>query len=392
MSQSITVKPAHPKAIRTEDNAGRITQLDGIRGIAILLVMGFHYINNQYSAIGHPLPLVPRILLFSTHFGWCGVDLFFVLSGFLIGSILLKNRGKSHFFKTFYIRRFCRIIPVYFLLLLVFMGLMHSPWYTTDAYLFEKPLPMASYFLFLQNFLMGSRHHFGPEALTHTWSLAVEEQFYLLIPFIVYYIRPKYLLHFILFLIVLGPICRQIYPSWYQSYTLLACRIDSPGFGLLIAWLLYNQRTRTYITTNIKMLLWVFIPIFIVCTTLVALAVVGRFNHSLLAIDFSCLILLAVCLPRGPLHRLLTQKWLIQLGALSYFIYLFHPMINGLLHLVILHQLTPVLDSPAAYGLTLLALIITLVLAKVSYRYFEQPLINYGHSFKYGDQKKLSIS
>src|SRR6478736_2795435 len=110
----------------------RYKPLDGLRGIAILVVLGFHYINNQYASMD-PMALnrVEKILMKTTYFGWCGVDLFFVLSGFLIGSILLKNRGAENFFKAFYVRRFLRIIPIYYLLLVIFIIVKQTPIYQT---------------------------------------------------------------------------------------------------------------------------------------------------------------------------------------------------------------------------------------------------------------------
>ena len=102
----------------------RIKQLDGLRGLAVLFVVAFHYINNQISnglVDQQSATTFQKILLKATYFGWVGVDLFFVLSGFLIGSILLRNKKSINLFKTFYIRRFVRIIPIYYLLLLVFL-------------------------------------------------------------------------------------------------------------------------------------------------------------------------------------------------------------------------------------------------------------------------------
>ncbi|MFN7140591.1 MAG: acyltransferase family protein, partial [Limisphaerales bacterium] len=93
------------------ENPSRIPELDGIRGIAILLVVLAHYF---------VLPVGPGFAaanFLGTFFGlaWSGVDLFFVLSGFLIGGILLDAKASNNFFKVFYTRRVCRIFPLYFL-------------------------------------------------------------------------------------------------------------------------------------------------------------------------------------------------------------------------------------------------------------------------------------
>ena len=97
--------------------SSRTPELDGIRGIAILLVLIWHYpINQIRGEHGSVFHLVQQSLGWT----WSGVDLFFVLSGFLIGGTLLDNRRASNYFQVFYIRRACRIVPLYFLLLLAF--------------------------------------------------------------------------------------------------------------------------------------------------------------------------------------------------------------------------------------------------------------------------------
>ena len=319
----------------------------------------------------------------ATYFGWCGVDMFFVLSGFLIGSILLKNRGKENYFKAFYIRRFFRIIPIYYLLLLCFILLRYTPLYSPDAYIFEKDIPIGYYFLFLQNFVMGARNHFGPEALTPTWSLAVEEQFYLITPLIVYWLKPKYLVWIILFMICVAPVCRYFSTNWYQKYTLLSSRIDSPGFGFLLAWLLYNERSSAFIRKHIGTIRWVAVPFLIVSTILYAASMAGVFNHSILAVNFALIILIVLFLEKGLLYRVLTSKVLVVTGALSYFLYLFHEMINGVYHIYFLHEKMPVLHGLPDYAVTLGALVTLFVLARLSYKYLEQPQIRFSHSFAY---------
>ena len=80
----------------------RIPQIDGLRAIAILLVISFHYVNNQ---LVNATDKIAKFFCFVTSFGWAGVDLFFVLSGFLIGSILIANKQKNKYFSTFYIEK-----------------------------------------------------------------------------------------------------------------------------------------------------------------------------------------------------------------------------------------------------------------------------------------------
>jgi peptidoglycan/LPS O-acetylase OafA/YrhL len=154
--------------------------LDGLRGLAILMVMLFHYATGLTSqSTGQ------RMVRAVAAFGWTGVDLFFVLSGFLITGILLDTREDDGYFSSFYVRRVLRIFPVYYLSLLVcfFVAPILLPGIAGSL-----PLPSQRiwFVLYLQNW-MGILVDGGRQMLMgHFWSLAIEEQFYLVWPWIVY--------------------------------------------------------------------------------------------------------------------------------------------------------------------------------------------------------------
>src|SRR5438309_218918 len=119
----------------------RLTQLDGIRGLAILLILAWHFVAIQIQAEPGTLPWYLRRALGLT---WSGVDLFFVLSGFLIAGILLDQRNATNFFKVFYFRRVCRIFPLYFLVLLLFIlviAIVDLP-SKEFRWLFGDPMPL----------------------------------------------------------------------------------------------------------------------------------------------------------------------------------------------------------------------------------------------------------
>jgi peptidoglycan/LPS O-acetylase OafA/YrhL len=362
----------------------RILPLDGLRAVAILMVLGFHFLNNQYGQMDiATLNTLEKILMKSTYFGWCGVDLFFVLSGFLIASILFKNRGSSNFFKAFYVRRFVRIVPIYYLLLLIFLACKYAPWYDAGAYIFEKEIPIGYYFLFLQNFMMSAAGNFGAEALTPTWSLAIEEQFYLIIPLVIYFLKPKYILCFILFCLIVAPVSRYMSVNWYQKYTLLSSRIDSPAMGVLVAYIMQKEKFRNYVLNNSRLLKFISLVTLSLCGLIYVFSDPGIFNHSLIAFNFAIILIIVLNSNKGFVYSFLTNKIFIQIGGLSYFIYLYHQLINGTLHLVVLKHKVPVLDSISAILISIAALAITWILAKISFRYFETPLITYSHSIKY---------
>src|SRR5919199_1508083 len=202
----------------------RYPELDGLRGIAILMVVAYHY------------ELAPFL---------SGVDLFFVLSGFLLGGILLEKKEAPNYFKAFYVRRICRIFPLYFLCLLVFLILLPVTlgWLFGDSIgmLAGDSLPLWSYFTFTHNFAMAQLGGWGTLWLAHTWSLAVEEQFYLILPLLICSFSRERLPYLLVGLILAAPLWRAFLYNFHPygglaSYVLLPCRADSLLVGVLCAY------------------------------------------------------------------------------------------------------------------------------------------------------------
>jgi peptidoglycan/LPS O-acetylase OafA/YrhL len=162
---------------------GHILALDGLRGVAILLVVATHFVSNlRITADGWAWPLVAF-----AHAGWAGVDLFFVLSGFLITGILVDARGSGSYFKAFYARRALRILPAYYgFLFAIFVLLPLLNLGAGDNYMLARQ-HQGWYWLHLTNVMMaiGTLPGHGPYPNTLFWSLAVEEQFYFIWPAIV---------------------------------------------------------------------------------------------------------------------------------------------------------------------------------------------------------------
>jgi peptidoglycan/LPS O-acetylase OafA/YrhL len=181
-------------AARREDKAGSgaLPGLDGYRALAVLLVLLFH------ARIGDP----PHAFL---EVGWIGVQLFFVLSGFLISGLLLrsKNQPLGPYLRAFYGRRFLRIAPLYYgyiSLLLAAVLLTHRETPTTSQFLFAAT--------YTYNFFHASSHFVPSMTMTHLWSLAVEEQFYFVWPLVLYFCPERWLKRFLVFLVVMGPLVR----------------------------------------------------------------------------------------------------------------------------------------------------------------------------------------
>ena len=159
--------------------------LDGIRGLAIAMVLVWHYITVPFSESSSP---VLRFLSHVTLQSWSGVDLFFVLSGFLIGGILIDAKGSEHYFRTFYIRRAFRILPIYVVACLAYFPV--SRWALSGFQGTMKPaMPWYIYATFTQNFWLASgRWHVWRSP---TWSLAIEEQFYVTLPLLIFLVPAK---------------------------------------------------------------------------------------------------------------------------------------------------------------------------------------------------------
>jgi peptidoglycan/LPS O-acetylase OafA/YrhL len=211
-----TDRPQAPDASR------HVPSLDGVRGLAVLLVLAFHAWPSQWTA-----------------FGWMGVDLFFVLSGFLITGILADGRDTAHRARTFYIRRILRIMPLYYavlILMFVVLPLVHRPANLVYTQLSHDQL---WYWTYTSNWLLGLQipPHFN--YMNHFWSLAVEEQFYLMWPLIVWHTSRRTALRIAAAAIVGALICRIVLADagvwWLATYFLTPCRVDALAVGSVVA-------------------------------------------------------------------------------------------------------------------------------------------------------------
>ena len=220
----VVTKPSSELDVRPAATA-RIPALDGLRGIAILLVLLWH---------GMFGPLFDtRVATYVISVGrlfWSGVDLFFVLSGFLIGGILLDSKDSPRYFATFYLRRAYRILPVYGAVV-AFYYLKHIPAYFLHGSPDQARIPFLAYAMFTQNFWMALGIS-GGIGLAATWSLAVEEQFYLTAPLIVRRLNRVRLAYVLSAVVVLSPLLRVlvVYGSHLGKrapYVLMPCRADA---------------------------------------------------------------------------------------------------------------------------------------------------------------------
>jgi peptidoglycan/LPS O-acetylase OafA/YrhL len=208
--------------------------LDGVRGLAILAVLLYHGVLYAGSRSNHAVDETLRQIV---SFGWSGVDLFFVLSGFLITGILLDSRNSPNYYRSFYMRRVLRIFPLYFAFLAGFIFVLPviGRWDSMVAVVRENQV---WYWTYLVNWRIGTEGWTEFFELGHFWSLAVEEQFYLVWPFVVMSFRPATLARICIGLVV-GALALRIWLV-FSGFPILAyvstpARLDALGLGALLA-------------------------------------------------------------------------------------------------------------------------------------------------------------
>ena len=216
-----------------EAKPGRVPVLDGLRGIAILLVMFRHSVDGMSLATP-----IDRVVYQLGRLGSNGVDVFFVLSGFLITGILLDTRGRSDYFSRFYFRRTVRIFPLYYITLAALFLL--APRFVdprATSFLMDSGGKQIWYWTYLSNWLFASRGYYG--GLAHFWSLAVEEQFYVLWPTVVLLAGPRRMpavcLSAIGLTVLARVACAATDVSMLAIYVMTITRLDGLAVGSLLA-------------------------------------------------------------------------------------------------------------------------------------------------------------
>ncbi len=343
------------------EQPSRIGALDGLRGVAILLVLGFHLFGSPLSNV-YPNSYFVRVL----DLGWCGVDLFFVLSGFLIGGILLDHRDSTRYYGTFYLRRACRILPPYLLAIVIleplarFTGSGRTPWYT---------------YAFTANFA----YVFGTiwVGMWHLWSLAAEEQFYLILPPFLRW-RPKAILVVAAVVVLASPLVR--YFEWH-AFGYLGARFLPPGHsdGLLAGVVIaYGVRRAPTLFQRIEPVLR---PLILgLAGVMLLFAGFGWTNrelpvavagYSICTILFGITVASTVVSPRK--WRWLSDPQLRLIGRYSYTIYLVHYPLYWLF-------------AGVSYPLAVcVSVIVSFAIAPLSWHILESRMISFGHTFGYSE-------
>jgi peptidoglycan/LPS O-acetylase OafA/YrhL len=336
----------------------RIPQLDSVRGLAVLLVLIHNTDTDLYTG-------------FVARNGWMGVDLFFVLSGFLITGILLDTKNAEGYFRNFYARRCLRIWPLYYCALL-FMFVVVPLVRPSEAHQIFEPrsMPWWSYFVYLQNFLVPSITR-ATGLLAVTWSLAVEEQFYLVWPLVVRFCSRKTLGRITVAVICLDPALRfLLVQRGFNVYPNSFCRLDGLMWGALLALLFRAEtfRRERYVPIAGTALL-IAAPLAILTADRILWAV-----YSFTALASVSFVYLAMSSKNKWLQRVLSNRFLIYSGVISYGIYLLEKIpIDAVksLHL-------------SAHPLIVLAVTgaITFLMATLSWNLLEKPALRLKRFFE----------
>jgi peptidoglycan/LPS O-acetylase OafA/YrhL len=307
----------------------QIPALDGIRGIAIFAVV-------LHNATGMPLAPSSRWLhvfpLLGSR-GWIGVQLFFALSGFLITAGLLDSQGTPHYFRNFYAKRALRILPLYYAVLLALLVIL--PQFMAVPYRHDHQGPL---WLFVGNWTNSFPYGFG-----HFWSLAVEEQFYLIWPLVVWRLAPPRLLSACAWIAVAALLLRCMLAAcgtdWWTLYSNTACRMDALAIGGAAACVLRIPAFKDAAYKRQSAVAAAALLVFLAGIPLTHMYDIGRwtgetFGYSLLAVSSGAFVLWAAIADPGGAHRaarLLSWAPLRSVGRYSYAIYIFHNLLHWLI-------------------------------------------------------------
>jgi peptidoglycan/LPS O-acetylase OafA/YrhL len=383
--------PASSPPFPPIDFKTRLPSLDGIRALAITLVFVHHFGGGSHGGA-----FLRAVNEFRKR-GWMGVDLFFVLSGFLITGILFDTRNDSHFFSRFYARRSLRIFPLFYLVAAVLLAL-------TPVFHYQWRWLQLTFLAYIGNFfgnydfslyeVLSANHPNAKIFLGHIWSLCVEEQFYLLWPFVVWAVRDRVRLIAtatglsVLALLFRCAMCFHFDPEIVDRWVprTLPFRMDSLLLGAILALVLRGPVADAWQRAS----KWIFLA-----ASVVSIAIYARgdaaFNwqftigYSFVAIASAGLI--GTSLRSGSLpSRLFSLKPLRSLGRYSYGFYIFHVLYGWawIQFLVFISAKT----SMALGGIIALTVnfAATFLISKLSYELFEVRFLRYKTQFEYDSE------
>jgi peptidoglycan/LPS O-acetylase OafA/YrhL len=348
--------------------------LDGLRGVAILAVFLFHFGGGSHKATSLPI----RVWLTIVHGGWMGVDLFFVLSGFLITGILYDTAHKKNKIRNFYARRTLRIFPLFYGVLFGFLLLtpvLHLHWHPGHAL----------YFLYLYNMvpvldpgLNSPGHAMVPN---HLWSLAVEEQFYLLWPFVVWLVRDRRKLLWTALAIMITSFTLRLIivlrGDTQNVYALLPTRADSLLFGAAVALLVRGPDGQRLSIGPVALVSGMLSLAILLSGHISAYRVqlISTAGYTAIGVFFACIVYWAQQ-DHGWVTRIFGTRWLRFFGRYSYGLYIYQGFLLEFMFRRV-HFIQRWVHSETIGGLLFITISMGIILAisMLSYHLFEEPIL-----------------
>jgi peptidoglycan/LPS O-acetylase OafA/YrhL len=375
------------------DNRQRrfVPSLEGVRGYGFLFIFLAHYFGIAESKVHGTWWLYPLFLI--GEISWIMVPAFFVLSGYLICGILYATRDREGYFKIFYSRRILRILPLYYLTLLA-VGCVDSLRGLTLGTQFW------SHFLCIQNLLpgyRGGRPWVSSTQIIHLWSIAVEEQFYLLWPLVIWACRGRRTLLRVTCLLI-GLCCAlRVAAPWIHInrlviYSWTPTRVDAILLGAVIA-IIGHDKIYERIEPFAKYVALAGIGGLMFVAAKTGTGLPTGYLRSAIMIPVGNLtaaaIIVAVKQEGSLLCRICSLKWACWLGGRSYSMYLFHFTYLSWFLAVVYPALARYMPHSCALVITSgIALTLTLALGDLSFRFVEVPAFHLKSRLKYGPEKK----
>jgi peptidoglycan/LPS O-acetylase OafA/YrhL len=378
------------RGLRAERRDGYIPALDGLRGAAVILVMLYHFV----GTLPRPQSSLARLLSALSMGGWVGVDLFFVLSGFLITGILLRAKSGQNYFLNFYARRFLRIFPLYYAALsfLFFVVPRFVPLDAGSRRVYALQGWLWTYAANIETAMHG-QFDFTSRVLdlAHLWSLSVEEHFYFIWPLVVWSLGERAIFRVSAGVCLLVPVLRctmlaaHVFPGTVYTFTL--CRIDALTLGALVALLARRPGGLAAVGGVAR---WAG------AISAAFLAVIFGLRHSLdqwhwsmTTLGYSMVdlgaaaLLVPVALGAGVLHRIFAGRLLRTVGKYSYGVYVVHCPLHLLLQIAIYDKLVTRMPEAAALAIHAVLSSATCVgIAMVVWHVLERPFLELKRFFQ----------
>lgn len=388
-------EPAATAAGAPPNLRGHLPVLDGVRGLAVLMVLVFHFAGQM-----QPTNLAERIVVGVTKQGLLGVDLFFVLSGFLITGILYETRDDPHYFRNFYMRRVLRIFPLYYgVLAIIFIVVPLIPPLrgATLDYLLDR---QAWAWLYGINIYIGMQGDWSFSYLNHFWSLCVEEHFYFVWPLVVMFLarRPRVLIAVCLAISLCAMAARPIGLfmglSWWTTVVLTPFKLDGLALGAFLAVMVRQPGGWAWLTGGLPRIAAVaggLLAMTFVWTAFVSrneLELVGAIRGGLYQTLLACLLVYVLAAAKDTMtSRFFCSRSMVLLGTYSYGLYVYHHFISY--YLIANNTEMELAARLGSHWLAValqasLGILASLVLAYLSYEFFEKRFLNLKHLFYTG--------